>query len=145
MKLHEIAFKLLLADGEPVVRDKLALVLTSAGYDVSAAEHGIDVIVHLQKEIPDIVLYALDLPRVPGYDLLQVIRHRHPEVGVIALARSEADGAGPEVLLADYIYIKGETTADMLLKKVAELIANAGPNTVVHQNGFGRAINLKAS
>ncbi|MGE5323897.1 MAG: response regulator, partial [Actinomycetota bacterium] len=74
--LNQTAFNLLLADGEPAVRDELVLVLTAAGYGVSTAEHGIDVIVHLQKEIPDIVLYALDLPRVPGYDLLQVIRHR---------------------------------------------------------------------
>jgi len=143
--LNQAAIKLLLADDEPAVRDRLALVLTSAGYDVSAAEHGIDVIVHLLKEIPDIVLYALNLPHVPGYDLLQVIRHRHPEVGVIALARSEADGAGPEILLADYIYIKGQTTPEVLLKRVAELIENSSANAVKHQNGFGRAISLRAS
>ena len=143
--LDQVASKLLLADGEPAIREKLALVLTSAGYDVSTAEHGIDVIVHLQKEIPEILLYALDLPRVPGYDLLQVIRHRHPQVGVIAMAGSEADETGPEIVFADYIYIKGQTTPEMLLTKVAELIENASENTVEHQNGVGTAINLRAS
>lgn len=143
--LHQVGSKLLLADSEPAVREKLALVLTSAGYDVSTAEHGIDVIVHLQKEIPEILLYAMDLPHVPGYDLLQVIRHRHPEVGVIALAGSEAAATGSEFVLADYIYINGQTTPEMLLTKVAELIENAGSNTVEHQNGAGSAINLRAS
>jgi two-component system, chemotaxis family, sensor kinase CheA len=143
--LDQVVSKLLLADGEPAVREKLAQMLTSAGYDVSIAEHGIDVIVHLQKEIPGILLYALDLPRVPGYDLLQVIRHRHPQVGVIALAESEPERTGPDVVLADYIYIKGETTPEMLLTKVAELIENASENTVDHQSGVGTAINLRAS
>lgn len=143
--LHQVGSKLLLADDEPAVREKLALVLTSAGYDVSTAEHGIDVIVHLQKEIPEILLYALDLPHVPGYDLLHVVRYRHPQVGVIALSGSEIDGTGPEVVLADYIYIKGRTAPEMLLTKVAELIENAGDNRVEHQNGKSRAINLRAS
>jgi len=113
---------ILLADEDPGVRRSLGLVLTWAGYRVSTASHTIDAILLLQTIVPDVIIVNLDLAPVPGYDFLAMVRHRLPEVCVIATSIVGEDGVVPEGILADAMYIKGASSTENLLKIVTELL-----------------------
>ena len=133
-------YKILLADDDPGVRQTLEMVLASAGYDVSTAEHGIDAIFLLQKSIPDLVIYDLNMPEVPGYDLLAVIRIRFPQVGVIAMSSAYSQkGNLPDSVFADAVYIKGQSKPEELLDEVAELLKTADARRIEHQQNGGTA------
>ena len=99
---------ILLADEDPSVRKSLEMVLTWAGYRVSTAEHTIDAILALQEIGPDLIIFDLDLAPVPGYDFLAVVRHRLPQVPVIATSIVGDDRFTPSGILADSFYVKGQ-------------------------------------
>jgi CheY-like chemotaxis protein len=46
--------QVLVVDDDPSVRDSVARLLTSAGYDVAAAEDGLEALFQLNKVIPDV-------------------------------------------------------------------------------------------
>ncbi len=126
--------KILLADDDPGVCQTLAMVLTSAGYDVTTAEHGIDAIFLLQTNVPDLIIYELNLPNVPGYDFLAVVRARYPKIGVIAMSSSPAlDEKVPEGVFADAMYIKGQGHPEDLLERVAQLLQTRETRAKEHQ------------
>lgn len=120
---NQPAHKILLADDDPGVSKTLAMVLASAGYEVSTANHAIDAIFHVQAGVPDVILYELNLPTAPGYDFLSVIRSRYPHVSVIGMSSSPMlDGSVPNGVCADAIYMKGQSHPEELLNQVAALL-----------------------
>jgi DNA-binding response OmpR family regulator len=126
--------KILLADDDPGVCQTLAMVLTSAGYDVSTAEHGIDAIFLLQTTVPDLIIFELNLPNVPGYDFLAVVRARYPRISVIAMSSCPAlDGRVPEGVFADSMYIKGQSRPEDLLERVSQLLQSREARAQEHQ------------
>ena len=128
------ASKILLADDDPGVCRTLAMVLKTAGYEVATAEHGIDAIFLLQQQVPDVVIYELNLPRVPGYDFLAVIRSRFPQIVVIALSSSLTHDDGvPSGVFADAIYIKGQNQPEKLLETVRQLLSRLSEIAAEHR------------
>ncbi|HET6934946.1 MAG TPA: response regulator [Candidatus Angelobacter sp.] len=114
--------RILLADEDPGVRRTLGLVLTRAGYRVSTAEHTLDAILVLQRLVPDLIIFDLELEHVPGYDFLAMVRDHLPQVPVIATSIFDDHTSVPEDVLADSIYIKGFGRTERLLQTVANLV-----------------------
>jgi DNA-binding response OmpR family regulator len=150
--LHQPPIKVLLAEDDRESRQTLTFWLMLSGYEVSVAEHGIDVIFLLQHTIPDVVIYSLSLPAVPGYDVLTAIRAHHAEVSVIAMANSrslnETDGVFSngfffDGAFSDGLYIKDKHTPDLLLRKVADLLRTSASRFMEHKKE--NAISLRAS
>ena len=131
---NQTAYKILLADDDPGVSRTLAMVLASAGYDVSIARHAIDAIFHLHASVPDLIIYELNLPAPPGYDLLSVIRSRYPQISIIGMSSSPMmDGSVPDGASADAMYIKGQSHPEELLDQVAVLIQTSAARAVERQ------------
>jgi len=70
-------FQVLVVDGDANVRDSVARLLMSAGYDVAAAEDGLGALLHLNQATPDVIVPDLDMPRTSGFDL-PVVRRCYP-------------------------------------------------------------------
>ena len=85
---HEI----LVVDDEVAVRDTLALVLQSSGYDVSTAMNGFDALLQLKRRLPAILLSDLNMPQMSGFELLSVVRRRFPQISVIAMSGAYHSG-----------------------------------------------------
>jgi DNA-binding response OmpR family regulator len=137
---HPVRYRILLAEDDSGVRQSLKLVLESAGYDVIAAEHGVDAIFLLQKISPHVVIYELNLPRVQGHDFLAIVRMRFPQVSVVAMSSSSAlEGRVPDGVFADAMYIKGHSGPEALLRTVFELIQTAETRMTAHKTGAAQA------
>ena len=77
---------ILVVDDEPSIRESLALLLASAGYDVSTSQDGFAALMQLKRTLPDLIVSDLNMPQMSGYELLSVIRRRFPQIVTIAMS-----------------------------------------------------------
>jgi len=92
--------QVLVVDDDPSVRETVALLLMSAGYDVAAAEDGFGALLQLRKMLPDLIISDLNMPHMSGFELLSVVRRRFPEILTVAMSGAcrNSDELPPEVI-----------------------------------------------
>lgn len=118
----------LIADDEPNIVISLEFLLEQDGYRVLVARDGNEALEAIGREVPDLVLLDIMLPRLSGYDVCQRIRQNRDwaKVRVIMLT---ARGREVEVtkglaLGADAYVTKPFSTRD-LLDQVRQLLGDA--------------------
>jgi signal transduction histidine kinase/CheY-like chemotaxis protein len=94
---------ILVAEGDPDMREYLGFVLQEAGARVLLASSAGEVLAKLPRFQPDVLLLGLDLPNVDGYRLVRQIRSLVPELG----------GQVPAIALVGYTR---ESNQQMLLE-----------------------------
>jgi DNA-binding response OmpR family regulator len=99
------AATILIVEDEPSIAEVVGLYLRRAGYQVSTARDGQVALDLLARQLPDLVVLDLMLPRVDGLALTHWLRDRS-DVPIIMLTarREEADRiAGLELGADDYV------------------------------------------
>ncbi len=99
--------KLLIADDETPVRTALSAALDEFGYEVRSAGDGFSALAEIRREVPDLIIADLHMPRMSGFELLSVVRRRFPSIGVIAMSGSFAGDGVPPGVAAEAFYEKG--------------------------------------
>ena len=98
----------LIIDDSLSARRSLAQLLSDMDYDVSTAIDGIDAIEKMEKNIPDVILVDLEMPRMNGIELTSHVRSRAdtrniPVIMVTSRAtdkhRRQAENAGVDAYL----------------------------------------------
>ncbi len=117
---------LLIVDDEPVTRQLLSRILTGIGHDVRSAADGLDAIRQMRETTPDIVLSDLNMPHMSGFELLSVIRRRHPQIYAIATSGAYTANAIPTGIPADAFYAKASGLQTLL--GIIESASNALPS-----------------
>src|SRR3954470_22152911 len=84
--LNTTKHEILVVDDDAAIRESLALVLKSGGYDATTAINGFDVLLQLKRRVPAIVLSDLNMPQMSGFEFLSVVRRRFPQISVIAMS-----------------------------------------------------------
>jgi DNA-binding NtrC family response regulator len=80
------AMKILVVDDEAPVRDIVKKGLSKmGGYDVEAAQNGLEAIEKMERDVFDLVLTDLKMPEMDGLDLLKTIKGTRPETMVILM------------------------------------------------------------
>ena len=91
--------KILLADDDPGYADAMERALRGAGYQVQRAADGVEVLESLRKEVPDVLVLDLVLPRLGGDAIFSMIRQdpslRHLPVVILSGVLAERDSSGP--------------------------------------------------
>jgi two-component system response regulator PilR (NtrC family) len=86
--------KILVADDERSMREFLEIMLRKEGYAVSLSSNGEDVVRQSEKEIFDLILMDIRMPKLDGISTLKKIRILSPETTVIMItAYASADTA----------------------------------------------------
>ena len=78
--------KVLLAEDNEAVRFALALALKKAGFDVSEAKNGNEVMDNDGLDDIDVVVTDILMPEKDGIELLMELRERAPDLPVIAIS-----------------------------------------------------------
>lgn len=95
--------RILVADDNPSLRELMSEMLTAVGHEVVLASNGLEVMMRIQKDLPQLVLLDLQMPVLDGVVTLKQIRSdprlaRIPVVALTAFAmagdQDKALGAG---------------------------------------------------
>jgi CheY-like chemotaxis protein len=112
---------ILAVDDDLSVRKTMALVLASEGYEVSTAGNGIDALFQLRSRVPHLLICELEMPLMPGLELISIVRRRFPTMAIIAVSGIyEHDDVPPG--LVDGFYNKGVNKPQMLFTIVVDAI-----------------------
>jgi two-component system sensor histidine kinase/response regulator len=66
--------RLLLVEDDRLIRDSTAALLEDDGFEVRVAADGAEALALLEREVPDLVLSDIRMPRVNGFELLERAR-----------------------------------------------------------------------
>src|SRR6185369_10767986 len=88
--------KILIAEDERDIRDLIAFTLRFAGYEVLTANNGEEAVQMTQKELPDLVLTDVRMPKMTGYEACKQIK-ADPATAHIPVVFLSAKGQEAEV------------------------------------------------
>jgi len=114
--------KILVADDEQSMREFLDIMLKKEGYKVSLASNGEEVLKLIDKDLFDLILLDIRMPRLDGIGVLKKIKTASPETIVIMItAYASADTAIKAMKEGAYDYI----TKPFKVDEIKLIIKNA--------------------
>jgi two-component system, OmpR family, response regulator len=122
--------KILIVDDDPRLRDLVRLAQERAGYVVVTAADGKAALVHVAREMPDLIILDIGVPEMDGFETCRRIRARS-EVPVLFLTArdDEIDRIlGLELGADDYV-TKPFSPRELVARVRAILKRSAGPLT----------------
>jgi len=118
--------KILVAEDEPDIRDLIAFILRFAGYEVVAVTNGEEAVQAALKEIPDLILSDVRMPKMSGYEACQRIKAepttKHIPV-VFLTARGQEQEVQAGLAAGGTEYMLKPFEQPQLLKQVADILA----------------------
>ncbi len=88
--------KILIAEDEPDIRELVAFTLRFAGHEVVTASNGEEAVQMAVKELPDMALMDVRMPRMTGYDACRAMK-ANPELKDIPVVFLSAKGQEGEI------------------------------------------------
>ena len=114
--------KILVVDDEQSLRDVLSIMLKRAGYTVTCVSDGEEAIEQVNKEIFDLVITDLRMPKIDGMEVLKAVKSSSPETVVLVItAFATADSAVEAMKQGAYDYL----TKPFQVDEVQLIIRNA--------------------
>lgn len=117
--------RILVAEDERDIRELIGFTLRHSGHQVLTASNGEDALAIALREVPDLILLDIRMPRLTGYDVCRRLR-AEPSTERIPIAFLSAKGqdsevqAGMEAGATDYIL--KPFAPDQLIQRVSLLL-----------------------
>lgn len=124
--------KILIVDDDPDIREALAMILESRGYEVISAEDGLEGMATLKAEKPNLLILDLLMPKMDGFAVCKELQDprwsRYKDIPILILTsvREEASRrryeleTGLELNVDDYV--EKPVSPEILLHRVERLI-----------------------
>ena len=122
-----MAARILVVDDDPDLLGLLRLHLSTAGYEVRAAEDAIQAGYMVLAEPPDLIITDVRMPHMDGFEFVATLKADSsvPDIPVIFLTSSDDDYNRGKALGA-VGYVTKPVRADRLLALVAEHVGGGG-------------------
>ena len=121
--------KILIAEDERDIRELIGFTLKFAGYEVVAVSNGEEAVQAAIKEVPDLILMDVRMPRMTGYEACERIK-QEPTVQHIPVVFLSAKGQESEIRTGMDAgaseYMLKPFAPDELTQKVRGLLARNG-------------------
>ena len=118
--------KILVVDDTNSILENLQELLLMEGYDVVTATNGIEALSKLEKEVPDLIITDLVMPRTDGFVFIRLVKKQARLRGVPILIFSaksmEEEGKRIAELGADN-FLPKPSSAEVILDSVRALIS----------------------
>jgi CheY-like chemotaxis protein len=116
---------ILIAEDDPAIREALREALEELDYRVLLAADGAQAldVVEQHRGLVDLIVSDLIMPRMGGRELYATVRQRYPRIKMILVTGYPLGGDTRELLDADAAWIQKPFVADVLIEKVASLLA----------------------
>jgi CheY-like chemotaxis protein len=127
-----MAYKVLLVDDDPDIRDVVTMLLESKGYETVMACDGIEFLAALRAEEPDLMIIDLLMPKMDGFAVLKELedgrwsKYRHIPILILSSVREEASRRRYELETALEFnvddYVEKPINPEVLLERVERLV-----------------------
>jgi CheY-like chemotaxis protein len=115
--------RLLIVEDQRSTRELFAELLVSEGYEVLTAGDGLDALNQLVEPLPDGIISDLTMPRMSGFEFLEVVRQQFPHIPVLVISGEFVGNELPTGTLADAYLEKGAFSFNQLRTKISELLS----------------------
>lgn len=118
--------KILIIEDEKDIRQLITFTLQYAGYEVVSGKDGQEAVELVQKEMPDLILMDVRMPRLDGYEACRIIKAdettKHIPVAFLSAKGQDAEiEKGFEAGASEYL-LKPFTPTE-LIERVKSLLA----------------------
>ncbi len=124
--------KILLVEDDNNLREIYEARLQAEGFTISSASNGEDALVLVKKELPDLIISDVMMPKISGFEMLDIIKNTPglENIKVIMLTalgqNDDQDRAGK--LGADRYLVKSQVTLENIVNVAQELLGNNSTN-----------------
>ncbi len=121
--------KILLVEDDVSLRDVYSARLQAEGYVIVVAANGEEALAMAVKEKPDLVLLDVMMPRISGFDVLDILRST-PETAKVkvimmtALSSPEDQDRGQKLGVDRYL-VKSQVTLEEVVSTIADVMTHA--------------------
>ncbi|MFI5381555.1 MAG: HDOD domain-containing protein [Tepidisphaerales bacterium] len=127
---------ILVVDDMAVFREPIAVALRARGYDVVCAADGEDALLLMGKQVPDLVLLDIGMPRLDGLALMQRMKADPrwaaiPVIFLTALTTKQYVVQAAKLGVQDYL-LKSQFSLRELYERVARRLADDDPAEAAH-------------
>ena len=88
--------KILVIDDERSIRNSMKDILSFEGHEVVLAENGMEGLVSVKTEKPEVVFCDIKMPKMEGIEVLERIKEFTSDVPVIMIFHRETAGPEPD-------------------------------------------------
>jgi DNA-binding NtrC family response regulator len=115
--------RILIIDDEKNIRDVFSLLLEDHGYEAGTAETGTAGVKAALAFEPDVVLLDMNLPDMPGLDVLARLKESRPATGIVIItAYGTIRSAVEATKLGAYAYLEKPIDNDEMLLTIARIL-----------------------
>ena len=118
--------KLLLVEDDINLRDVYAARLEAEGYEIAVASNGEEALAIAVQEKPDLILLDVMMPKISGFDVLDIIRTTpgiaHTRVIMMTALSGENDRERGEKLGVDKFLVKSQVILEDVVSTIAEVL-----------------------
>jgi DNA-binding response OmpR family regulator len=100
--------RILIVDDDAQGGAAIADVLGTAGYSAKVARYGRDGLRLIPLVLPDVLVLGLELPDMPGSEVLALVRREHPDLPVVIISTDRDHAVA--------IRLAGRTAFDYVVK-----------------------------
>jgi CheY-like chemotaxis protein len=116
---------ILVVDDNPEDRALFRTILEKAGYFVLEGSSGKEALAAVEKARFELMTLDMSMPDMDGFDVLRLVRSKHPELKVIAVSGfMHGEMLKPAKALGADATLDKDRTADLLLPMVRNLLEN---------------------
>jgi CheY-like chemotaxis protein len=116
--------QILFVDDDAGLRELFSALLTSRGYQAWVACDGLEAMETLERELPDLIISDLRMPRMSGFEFCSTVRRRYPQLPLIIISGEFLSPTDPGLGIADVFLAKGNYTADTLCQTIEDLLSH---------------------
>lgn len=125
--MQNVSYSLLIVDDNPGIRKLLQELLSNEGYYVATAASGQEALIQVQRELPDLVLLDLKMPRINGFELKQKLREIDKNIRIIIVSGYTDQQIVKEIITQDVDHVLSKPFDLEVLRGV---VANPNYETV---------------
>ncbi len=127
-----MAKSILVVDDEAGIRKSLAGILEDEGYRPILAVDGVEALEVVQRELPDLVLLDIWMPRLDGLETLQKLKELYPSITVIMMSgHGTIETAVRSTKLGAYDFVEKPLSLDKLVLTIRNAL---GMQRLVEEN-----------
>jgi DNA-binding response OmpR family regulator len=125
----------MLVEDDKSLREIYGIRMVAEGYEIVSAGDGEEALALAVKEHPDLILSDVMMPKISGFDMLDILRAtpetKDVKVIMMTALSSEAQRARGEALGANRYLVKSQVGIEDVVRAVKEVIEGNGPAVAV--------------